>query len=402
MPRSQQTQGIHWSALLFSISIRGDSILISVMEDKSQDCGPSVSRAAMWVTLILGWTLAIGCAGPNMYQPTNLPPELAAIPVPNVKRLDLSGLAGPSTGSEFIQSGDVLELSIAGGLGADSVIEFPVRVGDDGTAVLPDIGLLRLAGFELADAEAAISAACIQRGLYLQPHVAVTMKHQRMNRVTVVGAVEEPGIIELPRGQSYLLDAVVAAGGLSDDAGANVDIRNSGVVNGLVAANPAAMGPDGVITASAQGLVAAPRRSHRINIVDSVMSGANGQYLTDNSVVVVEQQELAPIQVIGLVGNPGEYEYPVERPLDVLGALALAKGRSNPFADKIYVIRRRPDRPDPAVIEVSLKSAKRSGQENLRLEPGDVVSVERTVSTAAWDAANMVGFSIGSSVPLFR
>lgn len=375
--------------------------MILAMEDKSYDCRPKASRLAAWVTLTLCWGLMIGCAGPNMYRAKNLPPELAAIPVPNVKRLDLSGLAGPSTGSEFIQPGDVLDLSIAGGLGADSVIEFPIRVGDDGNAILPDIGLLRLAGLELADAEASISAACIQRGLYLQPHVAVTMKHQRINRITVVGGVEEPGIVELPRGQCYLLDAVVAAGGLSDDAGVNVDIRTPGPVNGLIAANPANMGPDGVIKASAQGLASAPARSHRVNIVDSVMSGMSGQYLSDNSVIVVERQELAPVQVIGLVKNPGEFEYPVKRPLNVLGALALAGGRTNPFADKIYVIRHRSGMSDPAVIEVSLKTAKQSGQENVMLEPGDVVSVERTVNTAMWDAINIVRFSLGSSIPLF-
>ena len=342
-----------------------------------------------------------GCAGPNMYRASSLPAELAAIPVPNVKRLDLSGLAGPSTGSEFIQPGDVVDVSIAGGLGDDALSDFPVRVGDDGRVLIPDVGILRLAGLELADAEAAIASACIQQGLYLQPHVVVTMKTQRRNRVTVVGAVEEPGIVELPRGQSFLLDAMVAAGGLSDDAGANVDIRTPNTTNGLVAANPVTMGPDGVITASAHGLTARPSGSQRVNIVEAVESGVSGQYLNDNSVVVVERQELAPVQVIGLVKEPGEFEYPVERPLNVLGALALAKGRSNPFADKIYVIRQRPNMSDPAVIEISLKAAKKSGVENIRLEPGDVVSIERTVNTAMWDAINIVRFSLGSSIPIF-
>lgn len=375
--------------------------MILVMEDTSPNCRSKSTLAATWTVLALWCGIMSGCVSPNIYRPEKLPPTLAALPVPNVKRLDLSGLAGPSTGSEFIQPGDVLDLSIAGGLGADSVIEFPIRVGDDGNAILPDIGVLRLAGLELSDAEAAISAACIQRGLYLQPHVAVTMKHQRLNRITVVGAVEEPGIVELPRGQSYLLDAVVAAGGLSDDAGVNVDIRIPAEINGLVAANPAAMGPDGVITASAQGLAATQARTQRVNIVDAVTSGATGQYLSDNTVVVVEKQELAPVQVIGLVKSPGEFEYPVKRPLTVLGALALAGGCTNPFADKIYVIRQRPGMNDPAVIDVSLKTAKKSGTENVQLEPGDVVSVERTVNTAMWDAVNIVRFSLGSSVPLF-
>ncbi|MHB8900877.1 MAG: polysaccharide biosynthesis/export family protein [Thermoguttaceae bacterium] len=371
------------------------------MEDNPHACRSKVTWKVAWIVLVLGIEVLGGCTSPNFYHAESLPPQLAAVPVPNVKRLDLSGLAGPSTGSEFIQPGDVLDLSIAGGLGADSVIDFPVRVGDDGNALLPDIGMVRLAGLELADAESAISAACIQRGLYLQPHVAVTMKHRRMNRVTVVGAVEEPGIVELPRGQSYLLDAVVAAGGLSEDAGTNVDIRIPGEVNGLVAANPAAMGPDGVMTASAQGLAAAQARTERVNIVDAVMSGATGQYVSDNTVIVVEKQELAPVQVIGLVREAGEFDYPVERPLTVLGALALAGGCPNPFADKVYVIRKRPGMSDPAVIDVSIQKAKKSGQENVQLEPGDVVSVERSVGTAMWDAINIVRFSLGSTVPLF-
>lgn len=375
--------------------------MMLVMEDKSYDCRPRVSRAVTWGVLALSWGLTMGCAAPNMYRAGNLPPELAAVSVPNVKRLDLSGLAGPSTPSELIQPGDVLEVSITGGLGADELDDFPIRIGDDGQVLIPDIGVLRLAGLELADAEAAISAACIQRGLYLQPHVVTTMKRQHTNRITVVGAVEEPGIVELPRGQSYLLDAVVAAGGLADDAGANVDIRIPAATNGLIAADPAAIGPDGVITASAQGFASRSPRSQRVNLVESVMSGVSGQYLNDNTVIVVEQQELAPVRVIGLVKSPGEFDYPVERPLNVLGALALAGGRTNPFADKIYVIRQRSDMSDPAVIEISLKTAKRSGTENIQLEPGDVVSMERTVSTAMWDAINIVRFSLGSSIPIF-
>ena len=141
----------------------------------------------------------------------------------------------------------------------------------------------------------------------------------------------------------------MAAGGLSDEAGPNVDIRVPNGFTGLAAEidpPPAASCPraSGPATMS---------QSHRVNIVDAVMSGSGGQYLADNAVVVIERQELAPVQVIGLVKEPGEYKYPVERPLDVLGALALAKGLSNPFADKIFVIRHRAGMPDPAVIEVS-------------------------------------------------
>jgi protein involved in polysaccharide export with SLBB domain len=54
------------------------------------------------------------------------------------------------------------------------------------------------------------------------------------------------------------------------------------------------------------------------------------------------------------------------------------------------VIRRLPDEPEPAVIQVSLNSAKLNGAENLRLAPGDVVSVEATALTSIVDTMTTV------------
>ena len=133
--------------------------------------GRRPGRTRLFAAMGLALTLAIsgGCSQHNFYRPKNLPASLAAIPVPNVKRLDLSGLAGPSTGNELIQPGDVLELSIAGGLSNDAVVDLIVRVGDDGNAMLPDVGPVRLAGFELAEAEQAIAMPASSGGLYISP-----------------------------------------------------------------------------------------------------------------------------------------------------------------------------------------------------------------------------------------
>ncbi len=341
-----------------------------------------------------------GCSTQRYYRPANLPTELAATHVPNVRTLDLSQLAGPVQGSELISPGDVLDLSIAGGLAADAVTSFPIRVGDDGTVLVPEVGTVRLAGLELAEAEQAIAGACIQRGLYLQPQVAITIKNRRVNRVTVVGAVEEPGIHELPRGSSYLLDALTAAGGLAEDAGADVDIRLPDPTENLAsAAGPA--GDRAVRPAGAEMPLDSGPKSIHINLADSVLHGGGGAYLSDGAVVMVQRREPMPIQVIGLVKKPGQYEYPVNQDLDVLGALALAGGVSNTFADRVLVIRKRAEMKNPAVVHVSINRAKRSGQENLRLEPGDTVSVEKTAATIALDAINVVRFTLGSSVPLF-
>ena len=67
---------------------------------------------------------------------------------------------------------------------------------------------------------------------------------------------------------------------------------------------------------------------------------------------------------------------------------ALAGGLKSPLADKVFVIRQFPDMPQPAVIRLSLASAKRKGNENLILAPGDLVSVEATLPTMIFDTAN--------------
>ena len=63
--------------------------------------------------------------------------------------------------------------------------------------------------------------------MFQKPHVTVTMKRQRKNAIMVIGAVKEPGLKELPRGSCSLLAALVSAGGLSEDAGTDVEIRPS-------------------------------------------------------------------------------------------------------------------------------------------------------------------------------
>lgn len=337
-----------------------------------------------------------GCAGPRTYTPKTLTAELTAPPVENPQLLKLSRFAGPPSNSERIDPGDVLEVSIAAGLGADDVTILPVRVGDDGTAVLPEIGQMSLAGLELGEAEWTIGTACVNRQLYRAPHVTVTVKRRRVNRITVVGAVNEPGIYELPRGSSYLLGAIVSAGGLADDAGTNVEIRRPGSPSALASAP----GPDGVRLASATTGVSGTLLT-RIDLAEAVRRGGVSEYLPDSSAVMIERRQPQPIQVLGLVKTPGQYELDPRQETRLLGALAMAGGISHFVADDIIVVRNDPATGDAAVINVSLAKAKRDRVENLQLAPGDLIVVERTPATLLVDMLNFVRFNVGGYVPLF-
>jgi polysaccharide export outer membrane protein len=323
------------------------------------------------------------------------------MPVYSAHSLDLTRLAGPPVGSERIHPGDVLGISIAGGLGSDAVTEFPLRVSGDGSLSLPEIGPVHVAGLELSGAEQVIAAASVARQQYVHPAVNVKMDHKAVNRVTVIGAVEEQGIVELPRAGSSLLEAIVAAGGLAEDAGTNVEIRQPARSQSPIDEGPPLPGQSPVQQASATMGTIESARSMRVNLVEAVTRMDGGLYLEDGSVVMVEKKELLPIEVIGLVREPGQYEFPVNKELTLLGAVALAHGVSNPLADSVLVRRFRPGMDRPAVVTVSINKAKYRTADNLNLEPGDIVSVEKTAATVAMDVVNLVRFSLGSSVPLF-
>ena len=319
----------------------------------------------------------------------------------SVQALDLSTISRPSSGGNLISVGDVLEIKLAAGLSDEEIVEFDVRVGNDGMAVLPDVGRIQLVGLDTSAAENAIAAACVNRGLYRDPHVGVSLKQREMNRITVVGAVKEPGVIELPRGSSHLLAAILAAGGFQENAGTNVEIRRPGRVSALAASGTSlpTSGVNQVSHTEAADLETV--EPIRINLAEASGEFIEQTVLYDGCVVNVERLTPAPLEVIGLVRKPGLYEYPVAHEIRLLGAIALAGGVSSKHTKKVLVVRRHPCGSGAVVIKANIDKAKHCPEENLCLAPGDVVSVEETLGTRIADILSFARFGIGASIPMF-
>lgn len=356
----------------------------------------------LWGTMVFV-CLSAGCSTlpAEKYSYNDLPVAYVAARRANPHTIDLTRLASSSKKSDVIDKGDVLKVSIAAGLSSKETISIPVRVQENGMAQLPVIGPVPLAGMDVESAEAAIVAACMEQELYRNPHVTVTIEKQRTNRVMVVGAVEKPDIYELPRGNSDLLAAIVAAGGLSKEAGTIVEIRNP-VAPGEEG-EPARIADDerdGVSAAGHSTVGSRAMKSLRVDLVSATRSGAGSYRIEDGGVVHVEKRDPEPVFVQGLVRKPDRYEYPVAEELRLLGAISMAGGVSNPVADKIYVIRRKPNSNDTIVITLKLSDAKRNEQANLLLAPGDVVSVEQTPGTVFMDTLRMMNFGFGATLPL--
>jgi len=335
------------------------------------------------------------------FRASDLPAELQAPPVENTEKFDPTRFTPPQASNDLIEPGDVLRIALAAGLDRDANTTFYVRVGEDGAAMLPEIGAIALAGLGLVQAEQQITSTCVQRGIYRRPTVSVALERRPMNRVLVVGAVEKPGIHELPRRSSYLGSALVAAGGMTKEAGTKIEIRRLGTGTALASSGPAAPGAEGVQHASAvSGTSDRQVQVVCLNLADGSHQVRGAEYLDDGSVVTVEKRKFEPIQVLGLVLKPGEYDFPTDRETHLLRAIALAGGTSNRMADEILIVRHAPDGRGEVKIRASLRAAKQDLGENLRLAPGDIVSVEQTPITVLWDLANR--FTIGGTVPILQ
>ena len=315
-----------------------------------------------------------GCARTRIYKASELPASFQAPTFQDPTAINLGALTPPQNKSDVIAPGYLLEISLTAGLDKDSNTTFHVRVAEDGTARLPEIGPVHVAGLDEVQAEEQIAAVLVQGGLYRRPTVSVHIDHRPTNNITVVGAVKNPGTQQVPRSASYLGTVIVAAGGFTEKAGTQVQITR----------------------------FSREPRTVVVDIGNENQRSLAGEYLDDGDVVTVEKRDLPPVQVQGLVGNSKAVDFPVNRPFRLLDAISAAGGESNDVADSVSIQRRWqvPEGQGVVLIHASLADAMKYDRENLPLAPGDVVRVNRTAGTFLYDIIKRVNGGVSGTVPV--
>lgn len=340
-----------------------------------------------------------GCQGPNHYfAETTMPDGLRLTSRSNPQEINLGKIASVAGSSQMINPGDMLDVTIAASLSKDDLVTHPVLVGDDGTGELPQIGNVKLMGATPQVAAALIRREVVNQGYYLNPTVNVSVVEKKMNRVRVLGAVKEPGEYLLSPNSSDIVSAIAAGGGLAEDAGEMVEVRNP---IGAYDASMVSDNPDSSISAVSNRTESGGMRSFEVNLVSAARAGTGSYLVHDDGVVFVEKRDPPPLTVIGLVKEPGPVEFPPGKDIRLLEAIGLAGGIRNQLADKVFVLRQVAGGGDPAVVQVSLREAKRSGRSNMLLGPGDVVSVEQTIPTVMLEALQIIRIGLAGNVGLF-
>jgi polysaccharide export outer membrane protein len=114
---------------------------------------------------------------------------------------------------------------------ADADYSTAVRINNDGTVLLPLIGIVHLEGLTVTQAEELIAEKLVADGMYRNPQVTLQITEGPNSVVTIIG--EAHAVVPIV-GSRRLLDVLSTAGGLPPTASHVITINRPGVTEPIV------------------------------------------------------------------------------------------------------------------------------------------------------------------------
>ena len=116
----------------------------------------------------------------------------------------------PATDDTTLGPGDVFSVRVFG----EDVLSGDHQVAPDGTINFPLLGAVDVGGLEPTEVAAKLQNELRERDLLRNPHVSVYVQEYASKRISVVGAVANPGAFPLEPGMT-VVQAISMAGGFS-------------------------------------------------------------------------------------------------------------------------------------------------------------------------------------------
>ena len=225
------------------------------------------------------------------------------------------------------------------------------RVSETGAVTLPLIGDVPASGLTEKEFEARLEGLLEERYVN-RASVSVEVVEFRSRPITVIGAVREPGHLAFPGGWT-LLDALAAAGGLTDNHGDLIYVMRR-ADNGL------------------SDQVAIP--------VDDLFVRGNPDSnlpIRANDLIHVPPRVEISVYCLGEVRQPGTLEFASTERLTLLSAIARAGGLSERASPKVQIRRPAADG-GTTLIEAHYKRILAGQEPNPELRDGDIVVVKES------------------------
>lgn len=227
-----------------------------------------------------------------------------------------------------------------------------LRVSQQGMIVVPLAGELNIKGMTVADVQREL--AKLYSKYIRNPQVGVMVTEYRQ-RVSVMGAVQKPGVFELT-GPKTVIDMLGLAGGVTEKAGNQVHVYRQDEKG-----NRQSMVIDLMVLANATGAVTDGKNTQAVNMPmqagDVINVPQSGMFFVD-----------------GAVGKPGSYA--LGRNYSLRQALATAGGVDPELADYSAVtINRRHSSDKMETISVNLDAVIAGSATDPQVQPDDVILV---------------------------
>ena len=244
---------------------------------------------------------------------------------------------------------DLLEISV---FGLDELNKTE-RVSEEGKITLPLLGEIDVDG--LTKSELEVKLARLLEEKYLQdPQVTIFIAEYQSKRVSVMGAVQSPGMYELV-GKQTVLEVIAKAGGLTIEAGKEMFVmrQNSEGENSSV----------------------------KISLDELILNG-NAELnipLESNDIINIPIDKIANVYVMGQVRSPGALEVKRSRIPTLLMAIAQAGGFAERASKGGVLIKRIGKDGKEIKIKVNVKNIIKGKKDDIQLLEDDVVVVPETI-----------------------
>jgi polysaccharide export outer membrane protein len=245
---------------------------------------------------------------------------------------------------------DQLEIRVAKG----DMFNTVARVTEDGKITINYVGEVVVENLTTTELERKLAQILVEKQLMRDPQVQVSVKDFQSSLVSVLGAVKEPGMVQL-MGRQTLMQIISKAGGLTRDAGREIIIIRRQ--------------PDGTSNAL------------HIPVEDLFMKGETkfDVPLEPSDIVNVQIDREVQIYVMGQVKNPGALKILQSRIPTVTQAIAQA-GDFTERARRGHVVIRRKD-PGGAEREIIVDVAAilNNKAKDVPLQENDIVFVPQSL-----------------------
>lgn len=176
--------------------------------------------AAVCVLLLIGSSSASGqFSGPATSSTAAYNQSLTATTDP--------GILYPGERDVVLTIGDMISIRLL----SDAEYTTSVRINNDGTVLLPLIGIVHLEGLSVTQAEQLLAQKFVADGMYRDPQVTLQITEGPNAVVTIIGEVH--AVVPVV-GSRHLLDVLSTAGGLPPTASHVITINRPGVEKPIV------------------------------------------------------------------------------------------------------------------------------------------------------------------------